>query len=121
MHDIKILAMDTGDHVYLLLFPLLLDGWLRLRSWFRLFLPLFRLRVRQNVMFEYGLCIGALKREKVCPLVKKGPPTIEIPSDILGYGYPSFADSVLECKEAIRRELEVVGYHLRKPGRDTNH
>ena len=27
--------MDTGDHVYLLPFLLLLDGWLRLRSLFR--------------------------------------------------------------------------------------
>jgi hypothetical protein len=35
--------MDTGDNVYLLPFPLLLDGWFRLRSWLRLFLLLLRL------------------------------------------------------------------------------
>jgi predicted nucleotide-binding protein len=68
-------------------------------------------RVRQNVIFEYGLCIGSLKREKVCPLVKKGD--IEIPTDILGYGYHSFTDSVLECKDAIAQELMSAGYWLR--------
>lgn len=74
-------------------------------------LDCFKLRVRQNVILEYGLCIGSLKRERVCPLVKRGD--IEIPTDILGYGYHSFTDNVVECKDGIRRELEAVGYQLR--------
>lgn len=45
---------------------------------------IFKLRARQNVVFEYGLCIGALERDKVCLLVSG---EVELPTDILGYGY----------------------------------
>ncbi len=83
----------------------------------------FRKRVRQNVMFEYGLCIGSLGTKRVCQLVKgdiqKGE--IEIPSDILGYGYTQFKDSVSEIEERIRRELEDAGYRLDVKIIDSSH
>ena len=64
-----------------------------------------RPRARQNVMFEYGLCIGYLGRERVCVLLRGD---LEIPSDVLGFGYHSFDRSVSECEEKIRRELRAT-------------
>lgn len=72
----------------------------------------FKPRVRQNVMFEYGLCIGSLGKENVCVLVCGED--LEIPSDVLGYGYVRFKKSVPECEDQIRRELEAAGYDIPK-------
>jgi hypothetical protein len=70
-------------------------------------------RVRQNVSFEYGLCIGVLGRENVCVLLQswKGG-ALEIPSDVLGFSYIQFMKDVSERKEDIRRELLAAGYRL---------
>jgi predicted nucleotide-binding protein len=70
-------------------------------------------RVRQNVIFEYGLCIGVLGRANVCVLLQswKGG-ALEIPSDVLGFGYTSFLEDVSERKEEIKRELLAAGYAL---------
>jgi predicted nucleotide-binding protein/uncharacterized protein YegP (UPF0339 family) len=65
-------------------------------------------RVRQNVIFEYGLCVGSVGRYRVCLLVEKD--NIEIPTDVLGYGYYAFKEKVSECETQIRKELEAVGY-----------
>ena len=70
---------------------------------------IFKPRVRQNVLFEYGLCIGSLGRERVCMLLGG---ELEIPSDVLGYGYTRFKENVSECEEAIKRELKAAGYEL---------
>jgi hypothetical protein len=78
----------------------------------RLANELFRPRVRQNVIFEYGLCIGSLGKENVCVLVESDG--LEIPSDVLGYGYIPFKKTVSECEKQIRRELEAAGYTLPK-------
>lgn len=69
----------------------------------REYLDTFKPRVRQNVMFEYGLCVGSLGRERVCLLVGGGEP--EIPSDVLGFGYISFDKKLSECQEKIKGEL----------------
>jgi len=71
-------------------------------------------RVRQNVTFEYGLCIGVLGRANVCVLLQswKGG-ALEIPSDVLGFGYTSFLEDVSERKEEIKRELLAAGYALK--------
>jgi predicted nucleotide-binding protein len=76
----------------------------------RLANELFRSRVRQNVIFEYGLCIGSLGKENVCVLVESNE--LEIPSDVLGYGHIPFKKTVSECEEQIKRELEAAGYTL---------
>lgn len=73
---------------------------------------IFRPRVRQNVMFEYGLCIATLGKENVCVLV--GSEGLEIPSDVLGYSYLRFEKTVSECEQQIMRELEAAGYDLPK-------
>ena len=71
-------------------------------------------RVRQNVMFEYGLCIGSLGPDRVCVLVQKVKGAeLEIPSDVLGHGYTPFEQDLSECKEQIKRELVAAGYKLR--------
>jgi predicted nucleotide-binding protein len=74
----------------------------------------FKPRVRQNVMFEYGLCISSLGRERVCVLLGKDPRLgdLEIPSDVLGYGHISFEHSVSECEEEIKRELQAADYEI---------
>jgi len=66
-------------------------------------------RARQNVIFEYGLCIGAVGRERVC-LLTRGD--IEIPTDVLGYGYIHFKEKVSECEKEVKRELKAVGYAI---------
>jgi predicted nucleotide-binding protein len=69
-------------------------------------------RARQNVIFEYGLFMGHLGREKVC-LLKKG--TVDFPTDLLGLGYIEFNEKVSEeaCKEQIERELRGAHYQLK--------
>jgi len=68
-------------------------------------------RVRQNVLFEYGLCIGSLGPERVCVLVHKVEGAeLEIPSDVLGHGYIPFEDDLSKCKEQIAKELTAAGY-----------
>jgi len=60
-------------------------------------------RARQNVVFELGLFMGALGREKVCCLLKQG--TEEKPSDIDGILYKLFNKSVSEIFHEIPEEL----------------
>jgi predicted nucleotide-binding protein len=68
-------------------------------------------RVRQNVMFEYGLCIGSLGPERACVLVQKlEGAELEIPSAVLGHGYIPFEDDLSQCKEQITKELIAVKY-----------
>jgi predicted nucleotide-binding protein len=64
-------------------------------------------RARQNVIFEYGLFMGHLGREKVC-LLKKG--TVDFPTDLLGLAYIEFNEKVSEeeCKKQIERELNTA-------------
>lgn len=72
----------------------------------------FESRARQNIIFEYGLCIGILQREKVHLLLKGN---VSLPSDILGIRHTRFNETVSEdqCKEKIKRELEHAGYKLK--------
>jgi predicted nucleotide-binding protein len=72
----------------------------------------FELRARQNILFEYGLCVGLLGREKVCLLLKGN---VVFPADIRGIVYISFKEKVSEtdCRSKIRQELEESGYELR--------
>jgi len=69
-------------------------------------------RARQNVIFEYGLFMGYLGRDRVC-LLKKG--TVDFPTDLLGLGYVEFKEKVSEeaCKEQIERELRGAHYELK--------
>lgn len=69
-------------------------------------------RARQNILFEYGLCIGLLQRERVHLLLKAN---VSLPSDVLGITYTRFDETVSEneCKEKIKRELQHAGYELK--------
>ena len=71
---------------------------------------LFHTRARQNVVFEFGLFMGALGREKVCCLLKKD--TEERPSDIDGILYKQFNKSVSEIFHEIPEELREAGYEI---------
>jgi predicted nucleotide-binding protein len=65
-------------------------------------------RARQNVIFELGLFIGWLGRERVCPIVK----TIEeLPSDYLGIVYVPY-DINGAWKLHLVRELGKAGYNI---------
>jgi predicted nucleotide-binding protein len=61
-------------------------------------------RARQNVVFELGLFIGALGRENVCCLLRKG--VEEKPSDIDGILYKPFEKSVTEIFHEINEEIK---------------
>lgn len=61
-----------------------------------------RERGRQNVIFEWGLFQGKIKRKNLCILIKGD---IEIPSDLIGIGHYKFRDSVDECFLGIDTEL----------------
>jgi predicted nucleotide-binding protein len=61
-----------------------------------------RERGRQNVIFEWGLFQGKIKRKNMCILIKGD---IEIPSDLIGIGHYRFRDSVDECFLGIDTEL----------------
>ena len=64
-------------------------------------------RARQNVVFEHGLFIGALGRDRVCCLLQED--TKEKPSDIDGILYVGFKKSVKETFAEIAEKLKKVG------------
>ncbi len=59
-------------------------------------------RARQNVLFEYGFFLGALRRENVCYIKQKD---VEVPSDLEGILYKSFNKYVNEAFPEIQKEL----------------
>jgi predicted nucleotide-binding protein len=61
-----------------------------------------RERGRQNVIFEWGLFAGRIRRENMCILIKGD---VEIPSDLHGIGHYAFKDSVEERFLGIDTEL----------------
>ena len=64
-------------------------------------------RARQNVVFEHGLFIGALGRDRVCCLLQKD--VKEKPSDIDGILYVGFKKSVKETFTEIAQKLKKAG------------
>ena len=62
-------------------------------------------RARQNVVFEHGLLIGFLTRERVMPIVDGN---VELPGDISGVVYIS--DSAWQL--TVAKELKSVGYEI---------
>lgn len=64
----------------------------------------FHTRARQNVVFEHGLFIGALGRDRVCCLLQED--TKEKPSDIDGILYVGFKKSVRETFTEIAEKLK---------------
>jgi len=67
-------------------------------------LETFKTRARQNVVFEFGLFMGALGRGRVCCLLQEG--TQEKPSDIDGILYTGFSKSVKEKFAEIEAKLK---------------
>lgn len=61
-------------------------------------------RARQNVVFEHGLFIGALGRDRVCCLLQEG--VTEQESDIHGILYEGFKESVTEKFSDIESKLK---------------
>ena len=61
-------------------------------------------RARQNVVFEFGLFVGALGRKNVCSLLQKD--VKEKPSDLDGILYKRFDKSVSEVFHEIAEELK---------------
>jgi predicted nucleotide-binding protein len=62
-------------------------------------------RARQNVVFEFGYCVGKLGRNKFCALVEDG---VEQPSDINGVVYVSI-DEGGAWKQKLAQEMKSVG------------
>ena len=71
----------------------------------------YKLRVRQNVVLELGMCLAKLGREKVAILLKESI-NFEKPSDIHGVVYIPFKDSVEEASLSLIRELSRQNYHI---------
>jgi len=65
-------------------------------------------RARQNVIFEHGLLIGLLGRERTCAIIKGG---LEIPSDIRGMLCEQIGDLKAEAIK-IARVLKDAGYNV---------
>lgn len=65
-------------------------------------------RARQNVIFEHGLLVGRLGREKVVSLCKD-PEKLEIPNDLAGVIYEAY-DKTGNWKIKIAREMKAQGY-----------
>jgi predicted nucleotide-binding protein len=59
-------------------------------------------RARQNVIFEHGLLIGKLGKEKVCMLLANED--IDFPTDVLGIAYYPYAN----WKDNLRKELSAA-------------
>lgn len=63
-------------------------------------------RARQNVVFEHGLLIGKLGREKVFPLVTDH--SVELPGDISGMVYLSDRNWEIQ----LAKEIRELGYQI---------
>ena len=66
-------------------------------------------RARQNVVLELGMFLMKLGRERVA-ILHKG--NIELPSDINGLIYISFADRVSEAKNKLAASLQKAGFFI---------
>lgn len=64
-------------------------------------------RARQNVVFEFGMFVGKLGRDRVCCLYTGN---VELPSDLEGLVYVQLKGSVNEVKLDIVKELRAAGY-----------
>lgn len=69
-----------------------------------------RPRARQNVVFEFGLFVGKLGRNRVCCLYTGD---VELPSDLQGLLYLPFKNSVNEIQLNIVKELRAAGYEVK--------
>ena len=78
---------------------------------------LFKDRVRQDVILEFGYFVGRIGRNKVCCLLKG---SIELPSDMNGICYFNFKNSVSEVWERILKELRATGYEVKPEGLPPN-
>lgn len=67
-------------------------------------------RARQNVIFEWGVFVGKLGRDRVCCLHKK---SVELPSDIHGVLYKPFNDSIKDTFYDLLQELKAAGYNVK--------
>jgi predicted nucleotide-binding protein len=67
-----------------------------------------KFRARQNVIFEHGLLIGLLGRERTCAIIKGD---LEIPSDIHGMIYENIDDLKKESLK-IAKILKDAGYRV---------
>jgi len=73
----------------------------------------FRPRARQNVVFEHGLFLGALGRDRVCCLLQVG--TEDTQSDISGIMRVDFRESISETFAEIVEKLKDSKIRLIKP------
>ncbi len=73
----------------------------------------FRTRARQNVVFEHGLFLGALGRDKVCCLLEAN--TQDKQTDIDGIVYVSFKENISETFPEIVEKLKDPKIGLIKP------
>ena len=67
-----------------------------------------RYRARQNVIFEHGLLIGLLGRDRTCALIQGD---VEIPSDLQGLVYERF-NNLEEEAIKVARALKQAGYSV---------
>ena len=68
-------------------------------------------RVRQNVVLEMGMLLGSLGRERVAMIYKKSEPPMELPSDMQGYIYIPYKNSVTEATATLVREMAAAGFY----------
>ncbi len=66
-------------------------------------------RARPNVIFEFGFFVGKLGRKRVCCLYKGD---VALPSDVGGFLYKKFNNSIDEVAYNIIKELKACGYTL---------
>ncbi len=61
-------------------------------------------RARQNVIFEYGLFMGALGRDRTCCLVQTD--TIDMPSDVSGLLFEVFTEKISDRFADVENKLK---------------
>jgi len=87
-----------------------LESKLNEKNYEKFFKEILKPRARQNVIFELGLFIGALGRNKVCVLYVKN---VEILSDYEGVLYIPL-DKNDKWKSDLAKELETAGFKIDK-------
>ncbi len=63
-------------------------------------------RARPNVIFEFGYFVGKLTRNRVCCLYTGD---VTLPSDLSGFVYKQYNNSIEEVAYSIQKDLKAVG------------
>src|SRR5579859_5521886 len=72
------------------------------------------LSARDNVIFEFGLFVGGLGRERCFFIVPKNNKELHLPTDLLGVTPATYDDTVIDLQQALGHACHVIRRAIKK-------